>query len=118
MDEHDAADISYRMVRGYVAVRREEIPLQAGKGVVDAFVPQTHTPGAEAEVDFGDVTVKLAGDLVTCYLLAFRLPYSGKAVHRNQRLRRHSPQPQPVTLDPVRRRHHGTGMTTRTVRSR
>lgn len=82
LDEHDAVDISYQMVRAYVAGRREEIRLQAGKGVVDAFVPQTHKPGAEAEVDFGDVTVKLAGELVTCYLFAFRLSYSGKAVHR------------------------------------
>ncbi|PVC80849.1 IS21 family transposase [Streptomyces sp. CS014] len=81
LDEH-AADVSYQMVRGYVAVRRAEIRLQAGKGVVDAFVPQTHRPGAEAEVDFGDVTVNLAGELVTCYLFAFRMSYSGKAVHR------------------------------------
>lgn len=82
LDEHDAVDISYQMVRGYVAARREEIRRQAGKGMMDAFVPQTHKPGAEAEVDFGDVTVKLAGELVTCYLFAFRLSYSGKAVHR------------------------------------
>lgn len=82
LDEHDAVDISYQMVRTYVAERREEIRRQAGKGVVDAFVPQTHRPGAEAEVDFGDVTIKLAGKLVTCYLFAFRLSYSGKAVHR------------------------------------
>ncbi|CAL9676960.1 hypothetical protein SUDANB176_07867 (plasmid) [Streptomyces sp. enrichment culture] len=82
LDEHDAVDISYQMVRTYVADRRGEIRLQAGKGVVDAFVPQTHRPGAEAEVDFGDVTIKLAGKLVTCYLFAFRLSYSGKAVHR------------------------------------
>jgi transposase len=82
LDEHDAVDISYQMVRTYVAERRGEIRLQAGKGVVDAFVPQTHRPGAEAEVDFGDVTINLAGKLVTCYLFAFRLSYSGKAVHR------------------------------------
>jgi transposase len=82
LDEHNAVDISYQMVRGYIAARREEIRLQAGKGVVDAFVPQTHKPGAEAEVDFGDVTVRLAGELVTCYLFAFRMSYSGKAVHR------------------------------------
>ncbi|TFE47394.1 IS21 family transposase [Streptomyces sp. ICN441] len=82
LDEHDAVDISYQMVRTYVAERREEIRRQAGKGVVDAFVPQTHKPGAEAEVDLGDVTIKLAGKLVTCYLFAFRLSYSGKAVHR------------------------------------
>jgi transposase len=82
LDEHEAVDVTYQMVRAYVAARREEIRLQAGKGVVDAFVPQTHRPGAEAEVDFGDVTVRLAGELVTCYLFAFRLSYSGKAVHR------------------------------------
>ncbi|MFJ7280986.1 IS21 family transposase [Kitasatospora sp. NPDC098663] len=70
------------MVRDYVATRREEIRVEAGQGVVEAFVPQTHKPGAEAEVDFGDVTVRLAGELVTCYLFAFRLSYSGKAVHR------------------------------------
>jgi len=62
LEEHDAFDISYPMVRAYVAARREEIRLQAGKGVVDAFVLQTHRPGAEVEFDFGDVTVKLAGE--------------------------------------------------------
>ncbi|MFE5096278.1 hypothetical protein ACFRCI_39630 [Streptomyces sp. NPDC056638] len=28
------------------------------------------------------MTVRLAGELVTCYLFSFRLSYSGKAVHR------------------------------------
>ncbi|MFE9469427.1 hypothetical protein ACFYNW_38650 [Streptomyces virginiae] len=28
------------------------------------------------------MTVRLGGELVTCYLFAFRLSYSGKAVHR------------------------------------
>ncbi|MFE3200164.1 IS21 family transposase [Embleya sp. NPDC059237] len=82
VDEHGADEISYQMVRAYVADRRGEILLQAGRGVADAFIPQTHKPGAEAEVDFGDVTVRLAGELVTCYLFAFRLSYSGKSVHR------------------------------------
>lgn len=82
VDEHGANEISYQMVRGYVAGRREEIRVQAGRGVVEAFVPQTHKPGAEAEVDFGDVTVRLGGEVVTCYLFAFRMSYSGKAVHR------------------------------------
>ncbi|MEU4079180.1 hypothetical protein [Streptomyces venezuelae] len=49
---------------------------------MEAFVPQSHQPGMEAEVDFGDVKVWLAGELVTCYLFSFRLSYSGKAVHR------------------------------------
>ncbi|MFI5753016.1 hypothetical protein ACIBBE_46125 [Streptomyces sp. NPDC051644] len=84
LDEHGANEISYQMVRGYVAGRREEIRVQAGRGVVEAFVPQTHKPGAEAEVDFGDVTVRLGGEVMTCYLFAFRLSYSGKAVRREQ----------------------------------
>jgi hypothetical protein len=50
LDEHGANEISYQMVRGYVAGRREEIRGQAGRGVVEAFVPQTHKLGAEAEV--------------------------------------------------------------------
>lgn len=46
------------------------------------FFPQTHRPGAEAEVDFGEVAINLRGELVTCMLFAFRLSFSGKAVHR------------------------------------
>lgn len=46
------------------------------------FVPQTHRPGAEAEVDFGEVAVRLRGDLVTVYLFAFRMSFSGKSIHR------------------------------------
>jgi hypothetical protein len=46
------------------------------------FVPQTHQPGAEAEVDFGDVWVDLAGKHTHCFLFTLRLSYSGKAVHR------------------------------------
>ncbi len=46
------------------------------------FIPQTHRPGQEAEVDFGEVTIRLRGELVTCYLFCFRMSFSGKAVHR------------------------------------
>jgi transposase len=82
VDEHAAEEVTYPMVRAYVADRRPQIKVEAGRGPVDAFIPQTHRPGAEAEVDFGDVKVRLAGELVTCYLFAMRLCYSGKAVHR------------------------------------
>ncbi|MHC3394508.1 IS21 family transposase [Streptomyces lavendulocolor] len=81
VDEH-GADVSYPMVRRYVADRKPQIAVEAGKAPIEAFVPQTHPPGMEAEVDFGDVAVRLAGELVTCYLFSFRLSYSGKAVHR------------------------------------
>ncbi|WP_143653587.1 IS21 family transposase [Streptosporangium subroseum] len=82
VDEHDAVEVSYPMVRAYVAARRPEIKVEAGRGPPNAFVPQSHQPGVEAEVDFGDVTVVLAGEQVKCCMFAFRLSYSGKAVHR------------------------------------
>lgn len=44
-------------------------------------MPQTHLPGREAEVDFGEVAIRLRSDLVTCYLFCLRLSYSGKAAH-------------------------------------
>lgn len=86
VEEH-AADVSYQMVRRYVSDRKPQILVESGKAPVEAFVPQTHHPGMEAEVDFGDVTIRLAGELVTCYLFSFRLFYSGKAVHRLRVLR-------------------------------
>jgi transposase len=82
--EHDAAEaeVTYGIVRAYVARRRPEIRVAAGRDPPVVFVPQSHQPGVEAEVDFGDVTVRLAGEQVKCCLFAFRLSYSGKAVHR------------------------------------
>lgn len=82
VSEHDATGISYRMVRDHVATRRPEIRVGQGRGPAEAFVPQTHLPGREAEVDFGEVAIRSRGDLVTCYLFCLRLSYSGKAVHR------------------------------------
>jgi transposase len=80
--EQQATGITYGMVRTYVANRRPQIRLEQGRAPVEAFVPQTHLPGREAEVDFGEVAIRLRGELVTCYLFCFRLSYSGKAVHR------------------------------------
>ncbi len=80
--EHGMQGISYSRVRAYVAGRRPEIRVEAGRGPPEVFVPQSHRPGAEAEVDFGDVTVRLRGEQVTCALFSFRLSYSGKTVHR------------------------------------
>ncbi|RFA06593.1 transposase, partial [Subtercola boreus] len=80
-DEHGATELSYSTVRNYVRLRRAQINTDAGR-LGDAFVPQEHAPGAEAEVDFGDVYVILAGAKTKCQLFAFRLCHSGKAVHR------------------------------------
>ena len=82
-DEHGAR-VSYSYVAKYVARRRAEITAEdrdGGEGLA-GFVPQVREPGAEAEVDFGDVTVELGGQLSRCFLFAFRLSYSGKGCHR------------------------------------
>ena len=75
-------DVSYPVVRACVAKRRPEISVERGRGEPGAFIPQTHLPGREAEVDFGEVSVRLRGQLVTCHLFSLRMSYSGKAVHR------------------------------------
>jgi transposase len=85
--EHGAA-VSYSYVAKYVHRRRPQIAVEAaaraaaGSGVVDGFVPQQHPPGAEAEVDFADLWVRLAGQMTKCFLFTLRLSHSGKAVHR------------------------------------
>ncbi len=79
LDEH-GADVGYPTVRDYVRWRRPEI--LGTSGVSRAMVPQEHAPGAEAEVDFGELWVILAGVKTKCYMFAFRLSNSGRAVHR------------------------------------
>ena len=82
-DEHDAR-VSYSYVCKQVRARRPEITAQAqsAAGSVAGFVPQAKEPGAEAEVDFGEVFVSLDGQLTKCYLFAYRLSLSGKSCHR------------------------------------
>jgi transposase len=82
MTEHGMADVSYPVLRAYVAERRPQIRAEAGRGPAEVFVPQSHKPGAEAEVDFGEVMVQLAGEQVSCFLFCLRMSFSGKAVHR------------------------------------
>ena len=48
----------------------------------EAMVPQVHVPGAEAEVDFGDIYVVIAGETVKLSMFSLRLSASAKACHR------------------------------------
>ena len=82
-DEH-GAQVSYSYVAKYVGRRRAEIAAEDRDGAegLAGFVPQVREPGAEAEVDFGDVTVELGGQLSRCFMFAYRLSYSGKGCHR------------------------------------
>ncbi|WTY52362.1 IS21 family transposase [Micromonospora sp. NBC_01412] len=82
--EYDFNLASYSTICNYVNQRRPQILAEAREGRVhlEGTVPQVHEPGAEAEVDFADVWVRLAGEPVQCHLFTLRLSYSGKAVHR------------------------------------
>ena len=61
----------------YVARRRIELGLKH----VEVSVPQTHEPGAEVEVDFGEFWARIAGELVKCWMFVMRLCCSGRAYH-------------------------------------
>ncbi|MET8537673.1 IS21 family transposase [Streptomyces sp. NPDC005065] len=82
IDEHQAKGVSYAMVRAYIAVRAPEIRVEEGREPPQAFIPQTHRPGDEAEVDFGDVWIQLNGVSTKVFLFSLRLSFSGKAAHK------------------------------------
>ncbi|WP_041944211.1 IS21 family transposase [Tsukamurella paurometabola] len=79
--EHGAVELSYSTVRDYVRVRRAQIEVEAGRRT-EVFIAQDHAPGAEAEVDFGEVWVILNGVKTKCHMFVYRLSHSGKAIHR------------------------------------
>lgn len=81
LEEHQLV-VAYSTVRDYVRDARPRIAAEAGKALAEVFVPQTHTAGAEAEVDFADLWIVLAGVKTKVFLFTLRLSYSGKAVHR------------------------------------
>jgi hypothetical protein len=64
-------------VGDYVAKRRPEIAAEAGRAIEAGFVPQTHLPGAEAEVDFADLWIDLRGVRAKVFLFKLRLSCSG-----------------------------------------
>jgi hypothetical protein len=61
VDEHGAVGLSYSTVRDHVRKRRPQILAEAGRPLELGYVPQTHPPAAEAEVDFHDLWVVLRG---------------------------------------------------------
>jgi hypothetical protein len=48
---------------------------------VEVMVSQTHLPGAEAEVDFGEFHAAIAGTLLKLWMFVMRLSCSGRAFH-------------------------------------
>ena len=82
VDEHGAVGLSYSTVRDYVGKRRPQILAEAGRPLELGYVPQTHPPAAEAEVDFHDLWVMLRGVKTKTALFTMRLSYSARAAHR------------------------------------
>jgi len=74
VDEQGAV-VAERTVREYVHRRRREL----GGPVEEVFVPQVHEPGVEAEVDWGEAEVVIAGQRRTVHLFLMRACYSGAA---------------------------------------
>jgi transposase len=74
VSEH-GVDVSERQVRRYVRARRREL----GLTVDEVFVPMAHEPGVEAEVDWGEAEVRIAGQRRTVHLFLMRACYSGAA---------------------------------------
>jgi transposase len=76
VDEHGAA-VAESTVRRHVRRLRVELGIDG----VAVSVPQTHPPGAEAEVDFGEATVIVDGARLRVAIFHLRLSHSARAVH-------------------------------------
>ncbi len=79
---HTARRVWQRQV-GRDAIRRHvrAVRRQLGADGMLVSVPQTHPPGAEAEVDFGEAAVIIAGVSLRVAIFHLRLSHSGAAVH-------------------------------------
>jgi len=74
--EHGAT-LSEVSVSRYVTRRRVELGLVK----VEVCVPQTHEPGAEAEVDFGEFYITIGAASVKVWMFVMRLSHCGRAFH-------------------------------------
>jgi transposase len=63
-------------VRNYVHRRKRELAIG-----VEAFVPQHHPAGAQAEVDFYEAELVIAGEQVTAQVVALRSEFSAGSFH-------------------------------------
>ncbi len=74
--EHGAT-LAEVTVSRHVSRRRVELGLDH----IEVAVPQTHPPGAEAEVDFAEFHARIAGVLIKLWMFVMRLSHSGRAFH-------------------------------------
>jgi transposase len=71
--DEQGVEVSERQVRRYVRERRA----QFGELVDQVFVPLCSEPAAEAEVDWGEASVVIAGVLTKVYLFLMRSCFAG-----------------------------------------
>ena len=76
VEEH-GAQVAESTVRGYVAEVKAELYAAAA-----ASVPQTKRLGGEAEVDFGEFYIVLAGERLRVWMFVMRLSASGKTFRK------------------------------------
>jgi transposase len=74
--EHGAT-VSESTVRAYVAL----VNFELDNTLAIVTVPQTHGPGEEAEVDFGEFSAYIDGTLTKCWMFCMRLSHSGRGFH-------------------------------------
>jgi len=71
------ADVAESTVRAHVA----QVHFELDSTLRVVTVPQTHGPGEEAEVDFGEFVAWVDGALVKCWMFCMRLSHSGRGFH-------------------------------------
>ena len=76
VEEFDA-EVSESTVRALV----HDLKIEIGLDRRLVTVPQTHAPGRDAEVDFGDFVAVIGGERLQLHMFAMRLSASGRAVH-------------------------------------
>lgn len=74
LEEEFGVTLPYTTVRDFVTARRRVIAAEEG-APVEGYLTRHNVPGADAEVDFGEIWVDLAGERVKCFLFAFRLAF-------------------------------------------
>ena len=75
--EEEGVAVAESSVRALV----RELKVEVGLDRRQVTVPQTHAPGVEAEVDFGEFAAVIAGQVERLWMFVLRLSHSGKAVH-------------------------------------
>ena len=75
--DEKGARVSESTIRALV----HELKIEIGLDRSQVMVPQTHVPGRDAEVDFGDFVAVIAGERLQLHRFVMRLSSSARSVH-------------------------------------